>query len=195
MKKQIICLILFLGVVSFLSAQNGMKLSELTANIGKGAFTSGFDITLRFKTQRRFLEITGNHERGYMAHLWKLPLSVKAGISGGVFKNMPWLGPYVIFEPTKFLSLLYWRGWRAGEPDNPGTEIRDFFDSKGIFLMWKGIKLSYVHVTFLDEKSHLPGVSYTTPINKVFKCFVGIDYKSSEETLLYRIGVSYLPDK
>jgi hypothetical protein len=194
-KKPAICLILILGTFSFLSAQERMKFSELTANIGKGAFTSGFDITLKFEAEKRLLEITGNHERGYMVHLWKLPMSVKAGVSGGIFNNMPWAGPYVLATPTEFLSLLYWRGWGAGEPDNPGTEINGFFESMGIFLKWKGIKLSYVHATFMGEKNHLPGISFTVPINEKFSCFAGIDYKSSEDTPLFRIGVSHFPEK
>ncbi len=198
MKKSIICLVLFLGVASFIFSQNNedkLKFSEMTANIGKGAFTSGLDITLKFKAEKGFLEITGNHERGYMVYCRKFPLSIRAGISGGFFKNMPWAGPYVLIVPTKFLSFLYWHGWGAGEPEKPGTEIREMFKCAGVFLNFKGFNFGFVANNFMGEKTLLPGVSYAVSINHQFKCFVGVDYKTSEDEPLFRIGFSYFPEK
>lgn len=194
MKSMKICLALLFLVVSFVFAQDGFKLSEITSNIGKGAFTSGFDITLKFKGQGDLLGITGNHQRGYAIYLWDLPFSLNAGVSGGFFKNMPWTGPYILISPTNFLSFFHWSGWRAGEPENPGTEVNTFFISNGLFLKLGRLQVNYVLMDFLGEKTSIPGILYTMPINKDFKGFIGIDYKVSEEESLFHIGLSYFPD-
>lgn len=195
MKKLIVCLVLLFGFVSFAFAQDNLKLSRLTANMGKGAFTSGFDVTVIFQNSSNLMEITANHERFYAVYFWKLPLKITAGICGGAFKNMPQAGPYVIVSPTKFLSVFYWYGWGAGEPEKPQAKIQHFFQATGASMSFGGLKISYVWFDFRGTKTSLPGICYTLAINSRFKCFAGIDYKTSEEMPLFRIGLSYFPEK
>jgi hypothetical protein len=200
LKKTIVCLVLFLGITSFLLAEEKVKdplrFSNLTISLGQGAFTGGLDGTIRWKSSTKTFFITGNHEREYGVFLWKFPLNFQAGISGGAYKNMPWIGPYILFSPVKPLSFLYWKGWKAGEIGKPGTDIGHFFESMGVFLnLGYGLSLSYVKLTFFDTVMYLPGASFSTSINDQFKVFLGVDHKSTEKKLLVRIGVSYFPKK
>ena len=195
MKKLIVCLVLLFGLIPFAFTQDNLKLSRLTASMGKGAFTSGFDVTAIFENSLNLMEITANHERFYAVYFWKLPLKIKAGIFTGAFKNMPQAGPYVIVSPTKFLSVFYWRGWRAGEPEKPRAKIQHFFQTTGASMLFGGLKIDYVWIDFLGEKTSLPGICYTFAINSRFKCFAGVDYKVSEKMPLFRIGLSYFPEK
>ena len=189
--------VLLLLMFSFVSAQTGddkdkLKWTSLTANMGQGAFTSGFDVTTMFESDTGKIEITANHERFYGVYFWKLPMKIKAGICAGAFKNMPQTGPYVVFSPIENLSAFYWRGWGFGEPGKPKTEINHFFESVGGMLTLGNLKISYVYINFLGEKTSLPGVCYSLVINKKFKFFTGIDYKVSEKKPLYRIGLTFL---
>lgn len=195
MKKSIICLILVFGIISFGFTQDSLKLSRSTANMGKGAFTSGFDVTAIFENSSNLMEITANHERFYAVYFWKLPLKVTAGICAGAFKNMPQTGPYVIVSPTKFSSVFYWRGWGFGEPEKPQAKIQHFFQAAGATMSFGGLKISYVWFDFMGTKTSLPGICYTLAINSRFKCFAGIDYKTSDDMPLFRIGLSYFPEK
>lgn len=193
MKKSIICLLLIFGIASFVLAQDGLKISRTTITAGKGAFTSGLDATIIFQNSSNSMEITANHERFYAVYFWNLPLKITAGICAGAFKNMPQTGPYVIISPTKFASVFYWRGWGFGEPEKPKAKIRHFFESAGATLSFGGLKISYVWFDFMGTRTSLPGICYTLPINSRFKFFAGIDYKTSEEMPLFRIGLSYFP--
>lgn len=91
-------------LVNFTSAQD-WKLSGLNVDVGKGAFTSGCDITAKFDKGNRSLSFTGNHERVYFIYSWNLPFKISLGPSGGFFKNMPWAGPYMIITPKQILIL------------------------------------------------------------------------------------------
>lgn len=196
MKKVIMCVVVFLFVhVSLVSAQE-LEFSEGTTNIGKSAFISGFDITMRFKGGGNLLDITGNDQRVRATYLWDFPLSINAGICGGFFKNMPFAGPYVTFTPFSFLSFLEWIGWSGGKPDNPGTEIDFLFHDTAVFLNIKSFTLSYVHEKFMEEEVSIPGVTYKTPINNNFEFSIGVDYKfsvDSKDEPLFHMGVSYFP--
>lgn len=197
--KKSICFIHILSIfllfsfclVNFTSAQEDWRFSGLTANVGKGAFTSGFDITAKFDKGSKSLSFTGNHERVYFIYSWSLPFNISFGASGGFFKNMPWAGPYVIIAPTKFLSFLHWSGCRFGQPEKPDTKIKDFFFTNGFYLKIERFSFGFLWMKFLGEKTFIPGVSYIFPINKNFRVFVGMDYKKSVALPLYRIGVSY----
>ena len=189
--KKTLCFVFLVLLASIVMADE-MKFSSITANMGKGAFTSGFDVTLLFDSKGNAIEVTGNHERAYGVFFWRIPsLNIKAGICAGMFKNMIQSGPYVIFSPIKPLSVFYWRGWGAGEPNNPQVEINFFFESAGASLSMGNLVISYVWFDFMGTQATMPGVSYTVSINSKFKFFGGVDYKVEEKLPLFRIGVTY----
>ena len=107
MKNFVLCFIVLFLLSSSVFAQN-FALSEVSTNVGKGAFISGFDITVKLKSPGNLIDVTGNHQRVRASYLWNLPLSFQAGACGGFFKNMPFLGSYITWSPVNFLTLLEW---------------------------------------------------------------------------------------
>lgn len=204
MKKIIVSIIFLFLMAPFVRADdaNKLKVSEFTVNAGKGAFVEGLDFTVIFEGEKSSIELTANHQRSYGVYFLHMPLKVKVlhlslkvkvrtGICGGVFKNMPQAGPYIIVSPVKVLDVFYWRGWGFGEPENPRAEFNNFFEAVGVSLMLGNLKLSYVYSIFMNEKTALPGICYSVPINQNFKFFAGCDYKDVSKEMLFRIGVSY----
>lgn len=90
---------------------------------------------------------------------------------------------------------MHWSGWCAGKPEKPDTKTNEFFLTDGCFLTVQNITLSYIWAKFLGEKTSIPGLSYTFYLNKNFKALLGMDYKTSAGAPLYRIGISYFPNK
>lgn len=195
MKKTVFSVVAYLVLFMFVQA-NEWKLSEVRFTSGKGAFTSGLDGSVFFASSKNAVEITGNSDRAYGVFFWKLPsLKVKIGICVGPFKNMIQFGPYVVYSPTKSVSAFYWRGWGFGKPNCQKWEVNNFFEAAGVYFTFKGVTVGYTYSVFLEEKTHLPGISYAVPIGKNFKVFGGVDYTTITKESLFRIGVSYTPKK
>ena len=178
-------------VIFVQSPAEELKPISLSANIGKGAFTSGFDVTLMLENSTQQVEITANHERFYAVHFWKLAKWIKAGVCAGAFKNQPQVGPYVVISPVKFLSVFYWQGWGAGKPEHPKFEVNYFFNSAGASIRLGNLKISYIWIDFMRQQEQLPGISYSFKLSSKIKGLIGVDYKIQEDLPLFRIGATY----
>ncbi|MDO8557317.1 MAG: hypothetical protein Q7R98_02530 [Candidatus Jorgensenbacteria bacterium] len=187
---------LLLVVSSSVFSQTGWRLRTVESSIGRGAFTSGFDIrvTLEDSVHNQWFNVTGNHQRVYLIYgtNWRI---VTVGICAGFYKNMPQSGPYLIIAPVKFLYFLHWSGFGAGIPDRPKMEINKFYSSNGIYFTAKGFTAGCLHMEFLGETTWLPGISYVFIFNKELKFLVGADYKTADKKvpMLFRMGISYSP--
>jgi len=193
--SSIIILITALFITSNVQGQ-GWNLSELASNVGKGAFISGFDISTKFRNQNigSELNITGNHQRIYFI-LGKDYMNFHFGISGGFFKNMPFIGPYIMFYPTSFLTFQHWSSWSAGIPDHPEFDLNDFYSSNSVFINIKYLTLSFVTMEFLDEWIILPGLRLNFQLNKKYTVSTGVEYKTQvkKNEPLFSMGISYKP--
>lgn len=191
--KKVLLMVLCLAIIVSVAVADNLKLTEFSLNSGKGAFTSGLDVTVRFGSDKYSIEVTGNSDRAYGVFFWKLPLGISVGVCAGEFKNQPQTGPYVVFAPVKFAYAFYWSGWGFGEPDKPSWDVKPFFSSAGIGTQLGNLKLSLIWFDFMGAKTWLPGISYGVKILESFWFSTGMDYKTSTKEPLFWLRVSYFP--
>ena len=186
MKKVIIMVLL---VVISVSAQ--YKMTSISATIGKGALSSGYDISLGFSNGDNTFQVTGNHTRVFGTFSWDLsPFTVSA--SGGFFQNAPWAGPLVVFKPTEYISTMHWYGMSAGVPDKPGWDVHVLVRYNALSLhVWK-FTATFAVSKFLDnEIDYLPGIKFSDMINESWKISVSVDYTVTGATPLFQFGMHH----
>jgi len=191
MKTIINYLIALISLTSLALAQD-FELKSINTSLGKSSLSSGYDITLIFSDNDNTLQITGNHQRCYAAYSWSLPyLTVSA--SGGFYKNSPWLGPKIIFQPSKYFSIMSWYALNGGEPDKPDWKINSMFRYNAISLYpGYGITLGFAICGFMfDKTNYYPGASYKFSINSKWNMSVAIDYDYNGKEPLFQLGTKF----
>lgn len=87
---KIIVFIAALFIVMYVSAQNDnqYEFSQACISWGRGALTSGMDISVELSNNKHLIRLTGNTERGYLDYGFKWG-NFTPEISFGYFKNIP----------------------------------------------------------------------------------------------------------
>lgn len=195
MKKLLAISLLALILIfpNYLSAQNEFTLESISANIGKSSLSSGYDIVVAFKSDNATFGVTGNQSRVYARYqLTKVVPLVKLGVTAGFYKNAPWGGLQVAFQPTKYLSTLHWYGIVAGAPDAPAWKKNEFFNFHSVTVTIGTLDLTYAVMSFMGAKwNQYPEAKYTQEINNSWKCSVSAGYDVDNETPLYQMGLRY----
>ena len=91
--KNVIVILVVLSLLSLPVSAQKFKLSEVASNVGKGAFISGFDITVKLKSPKNLIDVTGNHQRVRASYLWSPHSSLQAGVCGGFSRICLFLAP------------------------------------------------------------------------------------------------------
>lgn len=188
--------VIFLLFVITLSASAQMEVSSTSAFIGKSAVSNGYDIVVGFydKQGDNHLVITGNHQRVFGTYSWNIPsIRTTALITGGFFKNTPWLGPQLVIQPTDFLTLVSWYGIAAGVPEKPQWDIEWMvrYNSLSIHLPLN-ITVSTAFLKFVyDDTDILPGISIKNDLNHSWEYKVGVDYSMNNKEPMFVFGLSY----
>jgi hypothetical protein len=195
MKKMLVLLILAMVPLTVF-ADDSLKLSITTIGAGKGAFVSGLNVGASWTKSNASLSVLVSQELQQAIYLWNLPANISAGMSGGAYNNMLWFGPYVSIAPTKSVSLYYWTGWSMGEPERPAINPKHFFDcAGGSWALTKFLTLNFCWLSVYGDPVSLPGFAVTFPVNSKFKVLFGVDYKIQTHESLYRVSISYFPEK
>lgn len=187
--KRIIILIIALFLSLTASAQ-GFKLNAVSANLGKGSVSSGYDIVLKFKNEAgESFSVIGNHTRMYVAYDWPVGcLDLIA--SGGFNKNTPWIGPKLLVNAGGFLSTMHWLGISAGKPENPEFKARVMVGFNAVYLKVWNFRFSYSLLNWLDETpQHIPGLFYENKIGEGWEYSVGSEYNLREKEPLFQFGL------
>ncbi len=184
-----------LALFSVLCAQaeerDSLKLESVSISIGKGALTSGYDVSINFRSSVNGLQVTGNHSRTYVVYRWYIPV-LTIGASGGFFKNAPWVGPQILFEPCSFLSTMHWLGVVAGAPEKPSWETNVIFNYHGANVHIGPFSASYAIQKFMfDPWNQVPGVNYKLKVNSSWAISVNVDYDTNNREPLFQIALKH----
>ena len=184
-------LIAVFGMTSFAQQQDELQLKSISTSIGKGALSSGYDISLNFGNESEGFQVTGNHTRVWTAYRWQV-LYFTLGATGGFFKNAPWVGPQVIFSPAPFISTMHWYGFVGGVPEHPDWKVNTMIRYNAVTVRMNGFAFTYAVSKFLNDKTdQLPGVSYTGKVNSSWNYTVGADYTVNNHEPLFQLGLKH----
>ena len=173
-------------------AQDDLELKTVKTFIGKGALSSGYDISIYFANSENGFQITGNHTRVYATYSWQVSYFTVLA-TGGFFKNAPWAGPQIIFSPVEFISTVHWYGMSAGTPENPDWKINMLVQYNAVTIKFKNLSVTYALSKFLnDPVDQLPGVVYTGQLNSSWNYTVGVDYTVNGQEPLFQLGVKHM---
>ena len=188
--------VIFLLFVLSLSVVAQMELSSTSAFIGKSAVSNGYDIAVGFYDEEgdNHLTITGNHQRVFGTYSWNIPsIRTKSLITGGFFKNVPWIGPQLVLSPTNFITIVGWCGIAAGVPEKPSWDVKWLlrFSSISIHLPLN-ITASTALLKFVEQKMDvIPGISVRGDLNHSWNYKIGVDYSMNNKEPMFVFGLSY----
>ena len=168
-----------------------MTLSGISANIGQSSTTSGYDITINFKNSKKSFSVIGNHQRVYLVFGKDYEFG-SLSLTGGFFKNCPWVGPRVSLNPFPWLSATAWYATAVGVPEKPQWELHQMLIYHSVSVkVWK---LSFSFATnkfFADKTNLLPSIAYRDKINKDWSFVVSADYDTNNKKPLFLFGMNH----
>lgn len=196
MKKVFVMIIgiIVMNVVSAQESKTNYSLSDVTVSGGKGALTSGFDTRFDFSNnQNGILFLQANNDRAVI-NVGKKFGNLQLIESIGVFKNIPWTGPMVIYQLGP-LDFIVWNGIgfaKTKELLAPSYKPQFFFSYEGIGLtVNKNNRLSASVMWFATEKPNW-FISYkrTISLGKTSKLFGEVTYNHALDIPMFVIGYS-----
>jgi hypothetical protein len=193
--------VLLLGTTEEAKAQfpiqvGNYEFSRANFGSGKGALTSGLDLTAIFKNGLRTLEITGNSDRAYIQHFWDVAdTTLSAAASLGIFKNTPWLGYQLAYAPVKGVSINQWSGFSVATIGAKDWKPQWFFYQAGVTVEPnENISVGCTVIKFQGlDWDILLGAALTVPLNEDFSALFGADHSGLNKEIFYRIAVKYEP--
>lgn len=187
-----ITLALFSVVTTFPQESQELELKKIKLDLGKGSLTSGYDISLLFSDESSVLQITGNHTRAYGVYSEDHGF-IKPAISGGFFKNCPWIGPRVVLSPVSGVSFMFWYAVSAGLPDHPDTRLNALIRYNGIFVdIWKCTLSGAMNKFANDKVNYYPGIAFSDKLNSSWQYKIAVDYDINNKEPLFQFGLSHL---
>lgn len=178
------------------SSEN-LKLSSIEISSGKGAVTSGLYAYLNMESNGNVFQVCLSENDLELTYLFRL-FKGKAylGPNVGYFYNVPYGGPMLTINPSKYFSTLHWFGWIMGEP---GGKI-EVENSQLIFAInafnvhvWH-FTASYCLINYLkNDPQHTVSLKYNQEINKNFSAYTDIGWDFLNDSQLLKIGVVWKP--
>ncbi len=198
MKKLFVLFVMVsISIVSFSQTSprlGNYNLSELTISSGKGAISSGLDTYFNFTnsvTPNMVLFIQANSDR-ITINVGKRFGNLKLIESFGIYKNMPWTGPMILYNigPLDFIA---WNGIIFATTDQlqaPGHKPQFFFSYEGMGLTIAKYHRVGAAVMWFGTQPMNWFVSYkgTVPIGKQSKIFGEVTYNHNLNIPMFVIG-------
>lgn len=198
MKKLFIITVL-ITIVSMSFAQTSPRLgnyslSEVTITSGKGAIASGLDTRFDFANSANpnmVLFMQANSDR-VTVNVGKKFGNLKLIESFGIFKNMPWTGPMILYKlgPLDFIA---WNGCVFAKND----QLAEFGYTPQFFISYEGMGLTIAKyhrigtaVLWFGTQSMNWFVSYKGSISlgKQSKIFTEITYNHALDIPMFIVG-------
>lgn len=197
------------------SAQTGgYKFYSLTVSSGDDPIASGITGIVQFTNERnRLIEIAVQQEQAWVIYgqkFGKKSVSGLLGASVGHFQGAPWAGPIltlnvpvakvagqqVSVRTMQWPGVFLWepRDWKNDGVPNPESVFIGVLANVGLDI--GPIGLTYSKLNFLDEPwNTLPGVSYTTSIQKDFSVTGSATWNSNKEKWMLYVGLTWKPQQ
>ncbi|MEI6671987.1 MAG: hypothetical protein WCL02_01110 [bacterium] len=199
MKKIIVVIASILGIQYSVLSQDSINISnrnysltEVSITSGKGALTSGFDTRFDFSNGKSgVLFLQANNDRAAV-HFGKKFGNIQLIESFGVFKNIPWTGPMIVYTlgPLDFIA---WNGIGFAKTNtlkDPGYTPQFFFSYEGVGLTFlKNNRLSGALMYFgTDPMNWFISYKRTIIIGKRSKFFGEVTYNHALDIPMFVIG-------
>jgi len=199
--KKLFAIIVLVSTSLMSSAQTSPRLgnynlSELTISSGKGAISSGLDTYFNFTNSsdtNMVLFMQANSDR-VTINVGKRFGNLKLIQTFGIYKNMPWTGPMILYKlgPLDFMS---WNGIIFASTDqlkDPGYNPQFFFSYEGMGLTIAKYHRVGAAVMWFGTQPMNWFVSYkgTLPIGKTSKIFGEVTYNHTLDIPMFIIGYS-----
>lgn len=198
LRFSIFSIFMFFYCVGNLNAQ--FSLNEGKVSVGKGAMTSGFDVVISFSNPNKVALIAqGNNER----------INVRIGKSwgdekkfgnftilatGGVFKNVPWIGPMFLYS-HKWFDLCSWSGIGMSTDNqltDPGWNPNFFFNYQEAGLNFGKNRFAYSFMFFRTAKiNHFLIYKRNFNLGKDTGLFVETTYDFTQEIPMFVVGFTH----
>lgn len=188
-------IIFFIFCIQSIVAQSG-NFKKVDISYGDSAFTSGLNIALGFDlNNRKEFELVGNSQRFFGVLSYSLTPKLNIEASGGVFKQLPWVGPRLTYKPTKRLFLLYWGGVGTGRVGESSKSPKSFFQQGTSYLkLYKNISAGYTIIKFdVYRTNHLPEIVLSKKITKKATLRFSATYNVDDKKMLYMSAIEYRP--
>ncbi len=193
MKKSVLLFALIIAFVGIINAQeNGYKLSSLTVSSGEGALSSGIFIsgTLQNANTKFTLEVCSSFAQAiYGTSYGNFFVAGSAGFNN----NTPWVGPFISFTPSNWISFTTWEGVSAGKDKHPNLksfeDIQFYFAYNNVKLNYSIFFIQYSVIHFQkDVPNNMPGGGISLSLGK-YNVFVSCDYSLRDQKPLYAAGL------
>jgi hypothetical protein len=197
MKKLLFVLVIILISLNVIAQERTVRignysLSDVTVTSGKGALTSGFDTRFSFKNQENdILFLVANNDR-IVINVGKKIGNFSLIQSIGVFKNIPWTGPMIIYEIGP-LDVMTWTGIgfaKDNQLKEPSYKPQFFFNYESIGLTFlKNNRIGASMMLFATEPINW-FISYKRTINigEKSKLFAEVTYNHALNIPMFVIG-------
>ena len=188
-------ILLPIGTYAVENPVDSLQFDSTFLSSGIGPITSGLDVNIKFGSYSRVLQFQMNQDRGYFVYEGWTNRKNYLGISAGMFKNTPWIGPIITTSLLPRTTIVVWPTVRAGDNEHPRAEIA--FDG---FYVATYIDLNfittYIAATRFRGKSYVtPGGTMYIPINRHFKVASDCSYNALGGDIFFQIGVKWSPWK
>ncbi len=171
------------------------RLTEIEVCSGKGAITSGVYTYFNLENKKGLCQITLSQEDLEITYFYRLfKGKLFAGPNLGYFYNIPYLGPEVLFSPSKYLSTFHWIGWSLGRPEEKIDPKNSsfLFAVNSISLNFWRFKGTYCLINYLKfAPQHTVSLKYTQPLNNKFTVYTDVGYDFLNKNQLLKIGLNW----
>jgi hypothetical protein len=197
MKSKMFSGLLMTVLLSSLAQAQSFELTNASISWGKGALTSGLDVTVDFtkSDSSQFFIINGNNERSNMNYGWNVTKSFAPVVSLGMFRNVPWIGLRGTYSPLSFVNFFHWSGLgfsKTKKLEEPGTNPNLFFVFNAVYVKVHDFRLGYGLNHFKqDLPNHLYSLKYSWPFNLYIKVALEVTYNYREEIPMFVMYLSY----
>lgn len=181
------------------------KLTSLVLTTGETPLSSGLNVDFFISNGKNSAWLCYNGVLGQIVYDIPLTKNIILQPSGGIYKNIPWLGPMVTFKLFKDqLVTNHWVGWSAGIPEEGKTSLEKItfiysfqqITYSPIYL--KGVDFYYVLFHYQkNSASHMFGAKKTVKftdniaVNGSFTEYIQTE-ENAENRLLWSIGFLYI---
>ena len=191
---------LFLSILALViltivaSAQEAKKftLSSVTVSSGKTALTSGLDTKVTFtNSSNGIIFVQANADRAIL-NIGKKIKNFQVVESFGVYKNVPWTGPQIVFQKG-FLDVMAWNGIGFGKDPSltcPGTKPEFFLSYEGLGITFlKNYRIGGSMLWFrTDPMNWFVSVKRNFNLSDKSKIFSEITYNHTLDIPMFVIG-------
>ena len=199
MKVKMIIFATMMAIASVAHAQTenkkGFEISEISISSGKGALTSGFDSYVGFSHgENGILFFQANNDR-LCINIGKSFGNLKLIESVGVFKNIPWTGPMILYQLGP-IDMIAWNGFgfaKNKEVTVPGWKPQFFVSYEGLGLTFLKSNRIGASVMWFATAPMNWFISYkkVIPVNENSKFYGEITYNHNLDIPMFNLGYTY----